>query len=102
MGLRGRLGLRGLGAGALLQVHGIEHQQQGRDKGHRVDGPELVLQGNIAKPGTHGQVFSELSGNNIGKVPSLCLRKPGPFLMCIKKIPPQVLTRFCRSGLVSR
>ena len=83
LGLRGRLGLRGLGAGALLQVHGIEHQQQGCDKGHRVDGPELVLQGNIAKPGTHGQVFSELSGNNIGKVPSLCLRAPWSLLMHI-------------------
>ncbi|MNI90733.1 hypothetical protein D3C73_1482930 [compost metagenome] len=68
-----RLGLHSLGAGSLFQVHGIKHQHQGGDKGHCVDGPELVLQGNIAKPGTHGQVFSELSGNNIGKVPSLCL-----------------------------
>ncbi|MCY1422378.1 hypothetical protein D9M71_380550 [compost metagenome] len=48
LGLRGCLGLHCFGAGALLQMHGIEHQQQGGDKGHRVDGPELVLQGNIA------------------------------------------------------
>ncbi|MNO53682.1 hypothetical protein D3C76_441340 [compost metagenome] len=81
------LDLDRLGAGALLQVHGIQHQQQGGDEGHRVDGPELVLQGNIAKPGTHGQVFSELSGNNIGKVPSLCRCQPGPLLICIKKSP---------------
>ncbi|MNJ51662.1 hypothetical protein D3C77_469720 [compost metagenome] len=39
--------------GLLLQVNGIQHQEQRCDEGHRVDGPELVLQGDIAKPGTH-------------------------------------------------
>jgi hypothetical protein len=32
----------------------MEHQQQGGEKGHGVDGPELVFQGDIADPVTHG------------------------------------------------
>ncbi|MND70670.1 hypothetical protein D3C80_621810 [compost metagenome] len=49
------LGLGFLRPGLLLQVHGIQHQEQGCDEGHRIDGPEFVFQGDIAKPGTHGR-----------------------------------------------
>ncbi|MNZ53118.1 hypothetical protein D3C78_709860 [compost metagenome] len=49
------LGLGFLSAGLLFQVHGVEHQKQSCDKGHRIDGPEFVFQGDIAKPGTHGR-----------------------------------------------
>src|SRR5471030_1051678 len=47
--------LGGIAARLLLELHGVEHEQQGGDEGDRVDGPELVFQRDIAKPGTHGR-----------------------------------------------
>ncbi|MNP83280.1 hypothetical protein D3C76_1821810 [compost metagenome] len=31
----------------------MQDQQQGGEEGHRIDGPELVFEGEIANPGTH-------------------------------------------------
>ncbi|MNI49244.1 hypothetical protein D3C73_1038450 [compost metagenome] len=57
-GEQSRLGLgrclRGVAAGLLLELYGVQHQQQGGDEGDRVDRPKFIFQRDIAKPGTHG------------------------------------------------
>ena len=55
--LRLRMGIRAgsIAARLLFELHGVEHQQQRGDEGHRVDGPEFVFERDVAKPGTHGR-----------------------------------------------
>ncbi|SVJ74325.1 Uncharacterised protein [Klebsiella pneumoniae] len=48
-------------------LHGEQHQQQGGEEGHRVDGPELVFQWNVADPGAHRGISSYRQAN--GKAP---------------------------------
>ena len=47
--------LRGVAARLLFELYGVQHEQQGGDKRHRVNGPEFIFERDVAKPGTHGR-----------------------------------------------